>query len=63
MTKSYIPDDNAPIKMDVPVGQFNISNESQPHSKDKNPRTRKGAKMKDGPNEDIKNKKKAFGHY
>lgn len=55
MTKSYIPDDNAPIKMDVPVGQFNISNESQPHSKDKNPRTRKGAKMKDGPNEDIKN--------
>jgi len=60
VTKSYIPATNAPIKMDVPV-ESNIANESQPRmkrgrpisSKDNNPQTRKGAKMKDGPNEDI----------
>jgi hypothetical protein len=48
--------------MDIPVGQ---SNESQPRlkcawpigSKDKNPWTRKGAKNKDGPSEDIENLK------
>ena len=47
--------------MDVPVGQLNIAKESQSRmkrgrpigSKDKNPRTRKGAKSKDGPREDI----------
>lgn len=41
--------DNAPIKMDVTIGQSHIANESQPcmkrgravGSKDKNPRTRK----------------------
>ena len=62
VTKSYIPADNAPIKMDIHVGQ---SNESQPcmkrdrpiDPKDKNPRTRKGAKNKDGPSEDIENLK------
>lgn len=62
MTKSYIPAANAPIKIDIPVGQ---SNESQPRlkhgrpisSKDKNPRTRKGAKNKDIPSEDIENLK------
>lgn len=58
MTKSYIPAANAPIKFDIHVGQ---PNESQPRlkcgrlisTKDKNPRTRKGAKNKDGPSEDI----------
>ncbi|XP_058768131.1 uncharacterized protein LOC131641850 [Vicia villosa] len=60
VTKSYIPAANAPIKIDIPVGQ---SNESQPRlkrcrpigSKDKIPRTRKGAKNKDDPSEDIEN--------
>ena len=33
VTKSYIPAINAPIKMDVPVGQSNIANESQPRMK------------------------------
>ncbi|XP_058733845.1 uncharacterized protein LOC131605515 [Vicia villosa] len=64
VTKSYIPAANAPIKTDIPVGQ---SNESQPRlkrgrpigSKDKNPRTRKGAKNKDGPSEDIENLKES----
>jgi len=45
VTKSYILDVTAPIKMDVFVGQSNIANKSQPHtkhgrpisSKDKNP--------------------------
>ncbi|XP_058733957.1 uncharacterized protein LOC131605639 [Vicia villosa] len=62
VTKSYIPAANAPIKIDIPVGQ---SNESQPRpkrgrpigSKDKNPRTRKGAKNKGDPNEHIENLK------
>lgn len=58
VTKSYIPIINAPIKMDVPVGQ---SNESQPclkrgrpiNFKDKNLWTRKEGRNKDGPSEDI----------
>jgi hypothetical protein len=45
VTKSYILDVTAPIKMGVPVGQSNIANKFQPHmkrgrpidSKDKNP--------------------------
>ena len=61
VTKSYIPVVNAPIKMDVPVGISHIANKSQPRmkrdrpvgSKEKNPRARKWAKRKDGPNEDI----------
>ncbi|KAK2376223.1 putative mitochondrial protein [Trifolium repens] len=62
VTKSYIPAVNAPIKLDVPVGQPIVANESQPRlkrgrpvgSKDRNPRVRKGAKRIDGINEDIK---------
>lgn len=49
VTKSYIRVANAPIKVDVVVGQTNITNESQPHMKHgrlvgsiyKNHRTRK----------------------
>jgi hypothetical protein len=67
VTKSYIPAVNAPIKMDVPVGQSHIANESQPRlkrgrpvgSKDKNPRMRKGAKKKDGPSEDMETLKES----
>ncbi|KAK2434187.1 putative mitochondrial protein [Trifolium repens] len=62
VTQSYIPAVNAPIKLDVPVGQPIVANESQPRlkrgrpvgSKDRNPRVRKGAKRIDGTNEDIK---------
>jgi len=44
VTKSYIPAANAPIKMDITIGQYHIANESQPllkhgrpvGSKDKN---------------------------
>ena len=64
VTKSYIPAASALIKMDISVRH---PNESQPRlrhgkpidSKDKNPRTRKGAKNKDGPSEDIENLKEA----
>jgi hypothetical protein len=67
VTKSYIPAVNAPIKMDVPVGQSHIASESQPRlkrgrpvgSKDKNPRMRKGAKKKDGPSDDMKTLKES----
>jgi hypothetical protein len=60
VTKSYISVVNAPIKMDATVGQSHIANESQPRLKrgrpvsfkDKNPCTRKGAKMKDDPSDD-----------
>jgi len=45
ITKSHIPAANAPIRIDIPVGQSNIANESQTRlkrgrpvgSKDKNP--------------------------
>jgi len=29
VTKSHIPATNAPIRIDIPVGQSNIANESQ----------------------------------
>lgn len=62
VTKSYLLVANAPIKMDVPVGQSNIIDESQSRmkhgkpfgSKDKNTQTRKGAKTKGDPSENIK---------
>jgi len=67
VTKSYMPAANAPIKMDVTIGQSHIANESQPrlmrgrpvNFKDKNPRTRKGAKNKDDPNEDVETLKES----
>ena len=67
VTKSYMPAANAPIKMDVTIGQSHIANESQPRlkrgrpvgSKDNNPRTRKGAKKKDGPSEDVETLKES----
>ncbi|PIM99322.1 hypothetical protein CDL12_28185 [Handroanthus impetiginosus] len=51
VTKSHIPPANAPIRIDVPVGQSNSANETKPRlkhgrivsSKDKNPRKKKGA--------------------
>ncbi|MCF7184014.1 hypothetical protein L3H42_10985, partial [Corynebacterium sp. MC-13] len=60
VTKSHIPAVNAPIKLDVPVGQITKANESKPPlkrgrpigSKDKNHRKRKGSKNQDGHIED-----------
>ncbi|KAJ9542696.1 hypothetical protein OSB04_029202 [Centaurea solstitialis] len=51
VTKSHVPAANAPIEIDVPEGQNNMSNESRAGlkrgrplgSKDKNPRKKKGA--------------------
>ena len=59
VTKSHVPAANAPIKIDVPVGQ-SIANESKARlkrgrpigSRDKNPRKRKGANNTDGQIED-----------
>ncbi|KAJ9542414.1 hypothetical protein OSB04_028920 [Centaurea solstitialis] len=56
VTKSHVPAANAPIKIDVPEGQDNMSNESRARqkrgrplgSKDKNPRKKKGANNQDG---------------
>ncbi|KAJ9536411.1 hypothetical protein OSB04_un000403 [Centaurea solstitialis] len=56
VTKSHVPAANAPIKIDVPEGQNNMSNESRARlkrgrplgSKDKNPRKKKGANNQDG---------------
>jgi len=56
ITKSHIPVANAPIRIDIPIGQSNIANESQTcmkrgrpvGSKDKNPRMRKREKRQDG---------------
>ena len=61
VTKSHIPAANAPIKIDVPVGQSTIENKPETRmkrgrpigSKDKNPRKRKGAMNQDGQNEDV----------
>ena len=56
VTKSYVLAVNAPIKIDVPVGQnVNKSKPQMKHgrpigSKDKNPQKRKGAKVEDGQN-------------
>ena len=52
VTKSHIPVANAPIRIDILVGESNIANESQTRlkrgrpvgSKDKNPRMRKREK-------------------
>lgn len=60
---------NAPIKMDVTIGQSHISNKSQPRlkrgrsvgSRYKNSRTRKGAKKKDGTSEDVETLKESSG--
>ena len=56
ITKSHIPAENAPIRIDVPEGQPKIANETKPRlkrgrpigSKDKNPRKKKGANNQDG---------------
>ncbi|KAJ9561391.1 hypothetical protein OSB04_006551 [Centaurea solstitialis] len=56
VTKSHVPAANAPIKIDVPEGQDNMSNESRARQKrgrplgsnDKNPRKKKGANNQDG---------------
>ncbi|KAJ9552242.1 hypothetical protein OSB04_016287 [Centaurea solstitialis] len=56
VTKSHVPTANAPIKIDVPEGQNNMSNESRARlkrgrplgSKDKNPRKKKGANNQNG---------------
>ena len=63
MSKSHIPTVNAPIHIDVLVGQFvnEIANESKAcqkwgrpiSSKDKNPRKRKEANIQDEPNKEI----------
>ncbi|XP_021843504.2 uncharacterized protein [Spinacia oleracea] len=63
VTKSHIPVVNAPIKIDVPAGQYQTASESiarMKHgrpigSKDKNPRKRKGAAIDNGQTEEAKN--------
>ena len=55
VTKSHIPTVNAPIRIDIPVGQSNVENESQTRlkrgrpigSRDKNSRMRKREKRQD----------------
>ena len=62
VTKSHIPAENAPAKIEVPEGQIIKANESRPRmkrgrpigSKDKNPRKRKGAKYDDAQIDEIK---------
>jgi len=63
VTKSHIPIVDAPIRIDIPIGQSNIANESQTRlkrgrpvgSKDKNPRIRKREKKRqDGLIEGVK---------
>ncbi|KAI3706684.1 hypothetical protein L6452_24599 [Arctium lappa] len=59
VTKSHVPVANAPVKIDIPKGQDNLSNESRARqkrgrpigSKDKNPRKKMGANSQDGQNE------------
>ncbi|XP_060200651.1 uncharacterized protein LOC132628919 [Lycium barbarum] len=61
ITKSHIPAANAPIRVDVSVGQSIKENESKPHlkrgrpigSKDKNPRKRKGANNQNDNNMEV----------
>ncbi|XP_021839106.1 uncharacterized protein [Spinacia oleracea] len=63
VTKSHIPALNAPIKIDIPAGQYQTASESTARlksgrpigSKDKNPWKRKGASIDDGQNEETKN--------
>jgi hypothetical protein len=60
VTKSYVPAANTPRKIDVPVGQSKVANESEAKIKrgrpigykDINPRKRKGNKKEDGRTED-----------
>ncbi|PHT82023.1 hypothetical protein T459_15038 [Capsicum annuum] len=65
ITKSQIPAANAPIRVDVPIGQLSNANESKPHlkrgrpigSKDKNPKKRRANdqnnhNMKEGTHEE-----------
>ena len=62
ITKFHIPAANTPIRIDVPVGQHVIANESSARQKrgrpigfkDKNPRKRNGANIQNGQNEEIK---------
>lgn len=62
VTKSHIPAENAPIKIDVPEGQYQTASESRARmkrgrpigSKDKNPRKRKGAEINNGKTEEVK---------
>ncbi|KAI3716045.1 hypothetical protein L6452_23090 [Arctium lappa] len=59
LTKSHVPAANAPVKIDIPKGQDNLSKESRARqkrgrpigSKDKNPRKKRGANSQDGQNE------------
>ena len=58
VTKSHVPTANAPIKVDVPVGQTNeimarMKRGRPIGSKDKNPRKRKGANNENGRVEDM----------
>ncbi|XP_062093870.1 uncharacterized protein LOC133799896 [Humulus lupulus] len=61
ITKSHISAENAPVRIEVPKGQF--SNETKARlecgrpvgSKDKNPRKRKGVNNQGGPNEEADN--------
>ncbi|XP_056698558.1 uncharacterized protein [Spinacia oleracea] len=63
VTKSHIPAVNAPIKIDVPAGQYQTASESTTRlkrgrpigSKDKNPRKRKGATIDNGQNKETNN--------
>jgi len=59
VTKSHIPAENAPVRIEVPEGQVAQASESTARqkrgrpigSKDKNPRKRKGANVQNGPEE------------
>ncbi|KAI3692362.1 hypothetical protein L6452_32176 [Arctium lappa] len=59
VTKSHVPAANASVKIDIPKGQDNLSNDSRAcqkrgrpiGSKDKNPRKKRGANSQDGQNE------------
>ncbi|XP_019240264.1 PREDICTED: uncharacterized protein LOC109220263 [Nicotiana attenuata] len=61
VTKSHIPVVNAPIRVDIPVGQSTKANESKPRlkrgrpisSKDKNSRRRKGANDQSDHNTEV----------
>jgi len=62
VTKSHIPDENAPIKIDVPEGQYQTASKSRARmkrgrpigSKDKNPRKRKGVEINNGQTEEVR---------
>ena len=68
VTKSHIPATNAPIRIDIPGGHSNMTNESQTRlkrgrpvgSKDKNPQMRKREKKERWPNRGGKSPKRFF---